>query len=242
MPRLVFGFAALLIVLGAVQGCAGVAGPAAPAGSGAAVAMDAPQYRVGDRWVYRVRSGWRDPLIYDETRTVTAVGSDGVTIAVAVRGERVSVDRVERWPAAGKVAQGALFDIETRRFKEPLDRYRYPLQSGATWNQWINNYNELTDREGAINHHVRVGRVERVSTPAGTFDAIRMQVTMRLDDEEFWRWPTDCYYTVWYAPDVKATVREMRRADYLEKGGGLSVGRLPAQNAQFELVSFTPGA
>ena len=33
----------------------------------------------------------------------------------------------------------------------------------------------------------------------------------------------------------------MRRADYLEKGGGLSIGRLPAQNAQIELVSFTPG-
>lgn len=242
MTRLAFNFAALLIVVAAVQGCAGVAGPVGPSASGEAVAVEAPRYRVGDRWVYRVRSGWYTPLLYDETRTVTAVGPDGITVAVALRGEQVNVDRVERWAAAGKVVQGTLFDIETRRFREPLDRYRFPLQSGATWSQWIGNYNELTQREGAINHHVRVGRIERVATPAGTFDAIRMQVIMRLDDEEFWRWPTDCYYTVWYAPEVKATVREMRRADYLEKGGGLSVGRLPAQNAQVELVSFTPGA
>ena len=138
MPRLVFGFAALLIVLGAVQGCAGVAGPAAPAGSGAAVAVDAPQYRVGDRWVYRVRSGWRDPIIYDETRTVTAVGSDGVTVAVAVRG-----GAGERRPrrALARRGQGRAGNAVRHRdaaLQGALDRYRLrcsrerPGTSGST--------------------------------------------------------------------------------------------------------------
>jgi hypothetical protein len=82
-----------------------------------------------------------------------------------------------------------------------------------------------------------------VTTPAGTFDAVRLLVIMRLDDEEFWRWPTDCTYTVWYAPAAKASVREVKRADYLERASGPDAkARLPSQNALVELVSFTPGA
>ena len=32
-----------------------------------------------------------------------------------------------------------------------------------------------------------VGGYEKITTPAGTFDAIRLKVFMRLDDETFWR-------------------------------------------------------
>jgi hypothetical protein len=42
---------------------------------------------------------------------------------------------------------------------------------------------------------------------------------------------------------VKAAVREVRRADYLERGTRPdSKARLPTQNALVDLVSFTPGA
>lgn len=205
-------------------------------------AAEAPQFRVGDRWVYRVREGFRVTQVYEETHAVTAIGPDGITVRVTVTGPGPTVERVEKWLDAGRIAQGTLFDIETRRFRQPLERYRFPLQPGASWNQFVDNYNELTMREGRINRYVRVGGYERVTTPAGTFDAVRMTVVMRLDDDEFWRWPTDSTSTVWYAPAVKAVVREVRRADYLEKGGGPdSSGRVPAQNALIELVSFTAG-
>ena len=65
---------------------------------------------------------------------------------------------------------------------------------------------------------MRVGGWEKVSTPAGAFDAIRMRVLMRLDDEEFWRYPTTCNYLVWYAPAVGAPVREEKEAEYYERG------------------------
>lgn len=212
-------------------------------GSAPAVAVDAPQYRVGDRWVYRVREGFRSPVVFDETYTVTAMGADGATVRVVAKGPTIDVERVEKWPRPGLVSQGALFDVETRRFGTPVERYRFPLTPGGTWNQNVANFNELTDRSGVINRYVRVSGYDKVTTPAGTFDAVRLSVVMRLDDEEFWRWPTDCTYTVWYAPAARASVREVKRADYLEKGGGPDAGgRLPAQNTLVELLSFTPGA
>jgi hypothetical protein len=69
-----------------------------------------------------------------------------------------------------------------------------------------------------------------------------MHVVMHLDDEEFWRYATQCNYTVWYAPAVRGVVRAERRAEYRERGGGFDfVGRIPTQNAVVELLSFTPG-
>ena len=111
------------------------------------------------------------------------MGSEGITVAVAVRGERVSVDRVEL-ARRGQGRAGNAVRHRDAALQGPSIATAYPLQSGATWNQWINNYNELTDREGAQPLRAR-GPGRARDPPAGTFDAIRMQVTMRLDDEEF---------------------------------------------------------
>ena len=84
---------------------------------------------------------------------------------------------------------------------------------------------------------------EKVATPAGAFDAISMQVLMRLDDETFWRYATTCNYAVWYAPAVRGVVREERRAQYVEKSGDNAggAGTIRTQFGVLELISFTPG-
>jgi hypothetical protein len=185
-----------------------------------ATAIAAPTYRVGDQWVYRVRDGFANPQVFEETFTVTTVAANSASVRVTFDGPGGRFERTEHWIAPGKLVQGALFDVETRRFGEPLERFRFPLQAGASWSQFVRNYNELAQREGVINYYARVGGRESITTPAGTFDAVRLRVVMRLDDEETWRYGTDCNYTVWYAPAVKGVVREVRRADYMEKSGG----------------------
>jgi hypothetical protein len=174
--------------------------------SGAVAA--APNPAVGARWTYRGREGFRWPVVWEETHEVTAAGADGLTVRVTLKGPTIDIVRQETLVAPGMVSMGALMDVETRRFAMPLERYRFPLAPGETWNQWVTNFNESLKREGRINRYVRVGGWEKVSTPAGEFDAIRMRVFMRLDDEEFWRYPTTCNYLIWYAPAVGAPVRE----------------------------------
>jgi len=81
-----------------------------------------------------------------------------------------------------------------------------------------------------------------VTTPAGVFDAIRLRVLMRLDDEEFWRYATTCNYLIWYAPAVGAAVREEKEAEYYERGDSRDgVGAIRAQHTVLELTSFSPG-
>ncbi|HEY1327769.1 MAG TPA: hypothetical protein VGI14_12585 [Casimicrobiaceae bacterium] len=200
----------------------------------------APTFKVGDRWVYRGREGFRVGMEWEETHEVTAVDANGITVHVTYNGERLTGDRFEVLQAPGLVMQGALMDIETRRFDEPLKRYVFPLTPGETWNQWVNNLNETTRKFGQINRYGRVEGWTTVATPAGTFDAIRVRVLMRLDDEEFWRLPTQCNYLIWYAPAAGAPVREEKEAEYWEKGDRMDgMGAVRAQHTLLELVSFS---
>ncbi len=221
----------------ALAGCAGVDS------QGSGPAAEAPAYRVGDRWVYHVEDGFRQKTVWDETHEVLAIGADGITVRITQKGPATDVARTEIWSAPGQVKVGAVYDNETRRFAVPLQRYDFPLADGKIWNQRVDNYNEATKANGNINRWVRVGGWEKVTTTAGTFDAISMQVVMHLDDDDFWRTATSTNYLVWYAPAARGVVREEKNAGYLEKGGDDKSGGgfIRTQHATVELVSFTPG-
>jgi len=226
----------------AIAGCASSGGGGEVSRAQSAVVVPAPRHRVGDQWVYGVDQVFRNAPDYTETHEVTGIDAGGVTVRVTAQIGNIAVDRVERWPAPGLVAQGTLLDIETRRFAEPLVRWRFPLAGGASWNQWVDQVNETGGTRGRINRYVRAAGSDRVVTPAGTFDALRLFVIMRLDDEDAFRHATVVNHTVWYAPAVRATVREERRAEYREKGSGRDAfANIPVQNERAELLSFTPG-
>ncbi len=221
----------------ALAGCAG-----GPGSAGSGPSAEAPDYRVGDRWVYHGDDGFRVKTEWDETHEVIAIGPDGITVRITQKGPTTDVTRTEIWAAPGQVKVGAVYDNATRRFAVPLERYDFPLAAGKVWNQRVDNYNEATQASGNINRWVRVGGWEKVATPAGTFDAVSMQVVMRLDDETFWRWPTTCNYAVWYAPAAHGVVREELDAQYAERDGGLDGGAVVrTQHGVLQLISFTPG-
>jgi hypothetical protein len=201
----------------------------------------APLYRVGDRRVYSAQDGFRAPVTWEETHEIIAVNAQGITVRITQKGPTVDNTRTEQWSAPGIVNVGALFDDETRQFKTPLTRYQFPLTPRATWNQRVNNFNETTQQAGQITRFVQVGGWVKVQGPAGEFDAILMRVIMRLDDETFWRYATECNYEIWWSPKVGGAVREFRIADYLDKGDAMNAVRHRSQNALLELTSFRPG-
>jgi len=219
-----------------VSGCASVG-----IGSTSGPPVAAPDYRVGDRWVYHVVQGYRTKVEWDETHEVTSIGPDGITVKVRVKGATIDVERVEQWSAPGVVVQGAVYEAETDRFDPPLVRYKFPLATGEQWRQRVRDRDRDPAPYAPITRFTSVGRYERIATPAGTFDAIGMHVIMQLDDETFWRYPTQCDYVVWYAPAVGAAVREERRSEWRDKGGQDSFAFHPGQNEVIELVAYTRG-
>ena len=189
-----------------------------------------------------VEDGFRAPIVWEETHEVTQVGPAGAVVRVRARGPTIDVARVERWTAPGTMASGAVQALETRRFDPPLVRYRYPLAAGDRWSERIRDLDRAPGPYGPIDRYTTVGGYERVTTPAGTFDAIRLRVLMRLDDEEFWRTPSECNYFVWYAPAIGVAVRETRDCEYREKSDPrVPWQTIPTQHARMTLVSFVRG-
>lgn len=225
--------ASVVTLLIAGCGTAPISGTAGPA-------VEAPALHVGDRWVYHAVDGYRQKIVWDETREIAAVGADGITVKVTSTGGGMNFTRTEAWAAPGVVRSGAIYEVETDRFDPPLIRYKYPMESGMTWSQSVRDLNKPPTPYGPIRVSATVGGYESVTTAAGTFDAIKIRYLMQLDDETFWRFPTQCNYVVWYAPSVGAPVREQRRSYYLEKSVE-SAPQVPGQNAVYELTSFTRG-
>lgn len=203
--------------------------------------VPAPNLRRGDRWTYRARDGFRDPVVWDETREVVSADASGIAIRVTQKGPRVDSVRVERWTGPGTLASGALLDNELRAFAPPLERWRYPLTGGQSWSLFAAN-TRPDGRSGTINYYATVGGWSTIATPAGSFEAVGVRVLVRLDDEEFWRSETICNHLYWYAPAVGATVREEKEAEYYEKGDPLSRATIRTQHALIELVSTARGA
>ena len=233
MDRRAFMLAAPALMIGGCVSVGGVAGPPAAA----------PVFRVGDRWVYNCADGFRVPVTWVETHEVTAIDSTGIAVRVTLVGETMNYKRVELLQSPGVLLIGAVYDdAETRQFKTPLIRYQFPLTSGATWNQNVDNYDDLTQRQDSVNRYVKVGGYEKVTTPAGTFDAVVMRILMSVNVNDPFRFPTQCNYVLWWSEKAGAMVRETKFATYLERGDTMEATAIRAQNTVIELASFTRGA
>ncbi|MEP7329267.1 MAG: hypothetical protein ABI777_08645 [Betaproteobacteria bacterium] len=232
MDRRTFLGAFAATTLSSCVSVGGMAGPPVPP----------PAFRVGDRWVYNARDGFRVAVTWEETHEVTAVSPAGIDVRVVLRGDTMNAVRMEHLLAAGMVASGAVFNPEeTRNFVPPMERYRFPLTFGDRWTQNMQNFNPANGLQSQINRFVEVGGYEQVTTPAGTFSAVRMRTLMSVDENNPFRWPFQCNYLTWWAPDVGAMVKEIKTATYRERGDGREGIDIRAQNTTVELASFSRG-
>ena len=201
--------------------------------------MAAPSIAVGDRWTYRCSDGYRTPVVWTETHEVIAIDQTGIAIRVTGRGDTMDFRRVELFAAPGQLLVGSVYDnAETRRFDTPISVYRYPLTPGTRWDEYVANFDETRDKKDVVNRYVQVGGYQTVNTPAGTFDAITMRVFMTVDIDDPFRFPTHCNYEVWYSAQAGASVRETKRAAYIERNSGMDPAQVRTQNSVIELVSY----
>jgi hypothetical protein len=232
VDRRMFMLAMPALLAGGCVSVGGAAGPPAPA----------PVFRIGDRWVYNCSDGFRVPVTWVETHEVIIIDSTGIAVRVTLVGETMNYNRVELLASPGELLVGAVYDdAETRRFKAPLTRYQFPLTSGASWSQNVDNYDELTQQQDTVNYYVKVGGYEKVTTAAGTFDAIVMRILMSCNVNDPFRFPTQCNYVLWWAEKAGAMVRETKFATYIERGDTREATAIRAQNTVIELASFTRG-
>lgn len=198
--------------------------------------VEAPQIRAGDRWTYRVVDGFRQKKTWNETHEVTNAGPATIAVVVTIDSASGTASREETWTTPGVVRIGTISGFETRHFEPALIRYRFPLTNGEKWSQRVRDPGKPPGPYGDVSFKANVVGHETVSTPAGTFDALKIRYVYQLDDESLSNYATQCEYVVWYAPAVGSAVREQRRAWSMTKGR--SPARTPAEYATYELIAF----
>jgi hypothetical protein len=166
--------------------------PAAPASS---QVWQMPEWHVGDR--FAMLRGGKQRIEF----TVAAVDDSGYTLRDG-QGNRLRRGRdlstIGEWPPEGEQA--------VHELTPPDVRFHWPLWVGKRWRC---RYSDRTAGGASlpIESAYEVEDLDTVQTPAGTFQALRILRTSRLQLEggNF----LDRVMVVWYAPDIGLEVRQL---------------------------------
>jgi hypothetical protein len=201
-----------LLVLPVLAGCGSPVLRDAAIQPASAVGMPAqvpaPALRAGDRWAYTQRDA------------LTGLVSNQAQIRIAaVTGEGYRV--VEEWQKGGTVS--ALYDPELNpmrtynlSFQPAFPRFSFPLAVGKSWQGSVLKRDVPAQRYGNVREWVRatVRGWERVTVPAGTFTALRIDIAVDWSDLDAAGLRGTSRETVWYVPEVRGAALSHRQDFY----------------------------
>jgi hypothetical protein len=184
--------------------------------------LTAPAPRVGDAWVFETRVPNKAAGIRLHHR-VEAVRANEIVTVVTGEGAhapelRQGFDREmnRRWR---EVEPG-----EALRYSPAFALFRFPLLAGQTaWSVTVTQTQDGWPGSRAVQIEARAVRLEGVVTPAGRFDAMRIEAWHRAGDALI-----ETVY--WYCPQVH---RSVRGEEYTQTPRGRSA-------LVYELLSWQP--
>ena len=189
----------------------------------AAQTVDPGTIRVGDRWSYDIKDGLTGDLRQAITIVVVDINDKEITTQTTYRGK----DR----------RQTMVFDLDWGRIDDGAWKLnpsgigiRKPLQVG---NEWRSDGNAMNLQSGIAFRASGVAKVmgqEQVTTPAGTFETFRVEMTVRLINTRDQTKSSTWSFVVWYAPAVNRWVKR--------KTEGRSEGRLRDSSLE-ELTEYS---
>ena len=225
---------AFLVALSAVVVLAACA--SAPVGP----PIDAPRLAVGDHWQYRITDNLRRGAVSQLDAEVIAVAGGSAKVRIAITSDSGRAEWIDEVEGGGSLRAGTLWRESPRPFNPAVQLLAFPLNDGKTWRQTIDTIHPDTQMLDQILVYGKVDGRRPTNVPAGVYDAVYVYRLLQLDDKEFWRTRTTLREAVWYAPEVKAPVREAREAEYTEIGGQ-DMATITTEATVIELMSFRPG-
>lgn len=196
-------------LLGTLAGCQ----TAPPPALNPPAQAEAPRLAIGDHWVYRHRDGFTRLPLGVFTQTITAIDGDVVTLQVKNEsGMSVATHQFTRdWNWLDK----PMTNLQRFRYAPPYRAFQFPLAAGAEWSSQM----KIVDvaNEKAYNLARVDGRAldwQRITVPAGAFDAIRVERAAFSGTGDSFRTQEHIVETDWYSPAVNNLVAGSYRSSY----------------------------
>jgi hypothetical protein len=230
MRRRVLGLLAATPLLGACGGPSVLrqAGLQPVSPDGLPREVPAPALQVGDEWRYVMRDAMTGLATDRAQLRVTAIDPDGYSMAESSQTAGAFAARYDR----------GLNLLRSRNvvFEPAYPRYAFPLAIGKTWRADVRSSAVPAVRYGTLLQRVQatVRGWERVTVPAGTFTALRVDLAIDWrngDDAQVWGNSSESF---WYVPQARNMVFH-HRVDFAQ-------GRMESNNSVTELESFSVGA
>lgn len=172
--------------------------------------VSAPDLRPGESWTYRQVNAYSgQPLGTIRYEIVRAEPASGKLFRdEQPYGESVGLSRDGYW--LHRAADYAYL----RDFLPPYAAFPFPLSAGEDWTHHWQARHPATGETISIKSHSRARDWERVSVPAGEFDALKVVRHIYADDREWWKSPTHIVEIDWYAPQVNGLIKRIHDSEY----------------------------
>lgn len=175
-------------------------GPAAPV----------PDLRVGDAWTLRASDGYSGRPERMLRYTVSSVSGDRVVLA------GTGPQSAQELTASLNPRSGQLPDGRTVTYATPLPEFEFPLHPGKCWSGETVATPDISGAKLRVRVIARVAGWEKVSTPAGQFDALRVVRDLYVEHDEPSRRGPRVTQVDWYAPAAKTVVRREERVEIFD--------------------------
>ena len=250
LVRLAGAAGAAAMGAGGLAGCAGPRRPVVPErsvdGGPFVLPLAAPASRVGERWRYREINGYNGAPIGTLEHEVLSTAP----LTLAQR-------RLDRTPAATAVS--TLRDERVIRFDGPWSAlvdasfdHEYSFSPAVPWlpprlapGEPTSSRHRFTVPGNSGNYgwqqRLVATAAEIIDTPAGRFDTLLIQRSIRFDSPDPFRYDCDRQETRWYAPAVNGFVRRIWTGSYLEDASIDMRGRRREDWIIQELIDYRPG-
>lgn len=176
-----------------------------------------PTHKVGDTWIYNRLNGRSQALEHVSLNIVREVAAGRILM------DSSNLDGSDIY----KIRRNGDFNLAESRgpdgsYKRSLPFYpsfSFPLKIGKTWRRNVDF--SASDKPGNEVHaklEARVAGWESVTVPAGTFMALKIELTGWYVGQNMSGFPLDGRIedTLWYAPEVHNVVR----SEYRDTAGG----------------------
>ena len=191
--------------------------------------VSAPEFKGGEHWTYREVN----PYNRTQQRTITlTLEARPQGFELRGRSDRETDPVLSETVTSPWLVASESDGTRRRTFDPPLESIRFPLTVGEKWKQTV----QMTDERGQTRNwraSFRTVRWEKVKTPAGEFNALRVERQMNLGDREASWGDTSVFDVFWYVPEVQRWVRRERRSERHERA---VEGRVERDWTVWELV------
>lgn len=206
----------------------------------------------GDTAVYRVINAYSGETQGEIRYRVDRVDARRVVVEVNTTSAYAGPSHTAVYTAEGNWLRHPVVNHDQPteyEFAPPFPAYPFPLDFGKSWSISVRATNPANGRVNRVRVDGHVAGGERVTTPGGTFDTLKIVRTIYAGDDDVFRKETVITEIDWYAPVLGRAVRSERKSGWfdagrLSEGGGvffnLNDGWVRGDWSVRELIRYLP--